>query len=291
MALVSQQYMAVPEDPELAAETGWPDVRKAIIRILIGYLLCIVCCVELAALVAYLVLCHPAKPTMKEVTAGEAIAMTGLLLFVLGQGWSIKMVAGGSWTCLLRSPERCHAKWLMFATILFVLIAPSCGFFSGLMLINAPRPRHEAAQVEDDNTVVSRVRNLDRYLDREHVATASGVLQIISHILSWMSTVLFILYLRQVGRCWENQVCVCLADLYLFYMGALITAAIGLMAFAPDMLAQMTITLGLGVGLALALVWFLFLLFMTASCISAGLASRQSALLGEGHPAAELRPS
>jgi hypothetical protein len=277
MALVSQQYMAVPEDPELAAETGWPDVRKALLRILIGYLLSIVCFVELGCVVAYLVICHPAKPTAKEVTAGEAIAMTGVLVFILGQGWSVRMVIGGAWTCLLRSPERCQAKWLMFATILFVLAGPISGFFSGMLLINAPRPKHEAVAA-DDGTVVSRVRNLDRYLDREHISTVSGLLQIISHILSMMSTLLFLLYLRQVGRCWENEICVRLVDLYLLFVGLLIAAGIGLLSFAPNMLAQAAITLGLGAGFALALVWFLFLLFMTASCISAGLASRQSVL-------------
>jgi hypothetical protein len=277
MALVSQQYMTVLEDPELAAETGWPDVRIAILKILIGYLLSIVLCVGLAGLVAYFVIYHPAKPSAKDVTIGEAIAMIGLLVFVLGQGYSVVLIVRGSWACLLRSPERCHAKWLMFACILFVMIGPTCGFFSGFLCAGAPPPKHDAKAVEDD-TVAGRLRNLDQYRDREHVGTASGVLQIISHVLSMMSSLLFLFYLRAVARCWENEICVRLVDLYLAFVGILIAAAVGVFTLAPDKLAQMTISLGLGVGALLALLWFLFLLFMTASCISSGLASRQSVL-------------
>jgi hypothetical protein len=286
MALVSQQYLSVPEDPELQAETGWPDVRLAILKILVGYLLAIVCCVELAGVVTYLVLNHPAKATRDEATAGEAVAMIGLLLFVLGQLYSVVLIVRGSWTCLLRSPERCHAKWFMFACILFVLIGPVCGFFSGMLMASAPPPHLEAKadgkeeRDEDKDTVVGMVRNLEQYRNREHVATASGILQLVSHALSWMSSLLFILYLRSVARCWENEICVRLVDLYLIFSGGLVVSGIGIFTFSPEMLAQLTLSLGLAVGGGLALVWFLFLLFMTSTCISAGLAARQSVMAG-----------
>jgi hypothetical protein len=279
MALVSQNYMSVPEDPEIASETGWPDVRKGILQMLLGYLICIFFVGMLVALVFYVTVVAPSKPAKNQVTTGEVLSILGLGAFALGQLYSVVLLVRGQWTCLVRSPERCHAKWLMFASILFVLMAPTCGFFSGFLVIGAPRER--AIKDDDDNDseqFTGMVRGLEKYKDRDHLRTLSGLLQLTSHALSMMSSVLFILYLRAVARCWESDVCVGLIDIYLFFLGALVVAAVALPFLGPQVLAQMVVLLGLGVGAVIAVLWYLLLLFLVSNCIAAGLANRQSVL-------------
>jgi hypothetical protein len=279
MALVSQNYMAVPEDPEVASETGWPDVRKGILQMLLGYLVCIFFLLMLVGLVFYLTVVAPSRHAKKEVTTGEVMALLGLMAFVFGQMYSVSLLVRGQWTCLVRSPERCHAKWLMFASILFVLMAPTCGFVSGFLAIGAPRER--AIKDDDDNDseqFAGMVRGLEKYKERDHLQTASGLLQLTSHLLSLMSSVLFILYLRAVARCWESDVCVALIDMYLFFLGALLVGTLSLPFLAPQLLAQMAVLAALGIGLVIALLWYLLLLFLVSNCIAAGLANRRSVL-------------
>ncbi len=287
MSLTSQDYLPpTPEDAEVAAETGWPDVARAIMRILIGHLLSIACFVELIALVAYIATQVPEKPSPKGPSPAELrleiMALVGLAVFGFGQFASIVMIIRGQWTCLLRSPERCLAKWLMFACILFILVSPTAGFFSGfLAATDAPAVQEAAARKKkekDPETFTGMIRNLEQYKEQSHLGTASGILQLLSTAISLMSSFLFILYLRAVARCWENATCVVLVDLYLLFVGTLVFAVIGLPFFAPQVFAQPMFLLALAGGAVLGFVWYLMLLFLTSTCIFAGLAGRTSRL-------------
>jgi hypothetical protein len=284
MSLMTQSLLPpTTEDAELSAETGWPDVARAIRSILFSHLLSILLFAEVIALVVYLATNHqePGKhhkgPTPAELRL-EVLAMVGLAVFVLGQFFAVVMAVRGQWTCLLRSPERCHAKWLMFACILFILISPTAGFFSGFLAATDPDAVVEAGKKKkkDPQTFTEMVGGLEEYKETRHLQTTSGLLQLTSVALSLGSSLLFLLYLRAVGRCWESDVCVLLVDLFLFFVGALVAAVILIPLFAPKLMAQPLIPLALGGSAVLAYVWYLMLLLITSNCISNGLAQRPS---------------
>lgn len=281
MSLMTQSLLPpTPEDAELAAETGWPDVARAIMRILFGHLLSIALFGELIILVAYIAMQPVGKPSAKGPTPAqlrlEIMAIIGLAVFGFGQMASIVMIVRGQWACLLRSPERCYAKWLMFGCILFILVSPTAGFFSGFLAATDPPQKKKKAN--DQETFTDVIRSFEDYKDQSHLTTTSGLLQLASVAISLMSSLLFILYLRAVGRCWESDACVIAVDLYLIFVGILVASVIGLPLLAPGMLAKALVILALIGGAVLAFLWYLFLLFLVSTTISCGLASRKPAL-------------
>jgi hypothetical protein len=281
MSLMTQSLLPpTPEDAELAAETGWPDVSRAIMRILYGHLLSIALFAELIILVVYVATQPAGKPSAKGPNQAqlrlEIMAIIGLAIFGFGQLWSIVMIIRGQWACLLRSPERCYAKWLMFGCILFILVSPTAGFFSGFLAATDAPPKKKAAS--DQETFTEVIRSFEDYKEQSHLATTSGLLQLASTVISLMSSFLFILYLRAVGRCWESDVCVILVDLYLVFVGILVVSAIALPIFAPTVLAQAMVIMALIGGAVLAFFWYLFLLFLVSMTISSGLANKKHAL-------------
>jgi hypothetical protein len=274
MTLMTQHFLMTPEEAELDAETGWPEVRTGILRILLGHLLAVGSILLLVALVAYAVAQGaPANPT-REVTVLEVVSLLGLVAVGLCQLFALAWIIRGQCGCLIYVPERCNAKWLMFTCIMLALVCPAAGFLGGILGANSPRKGHSSPR-QSATEIVQDMQNLQ---DNYPLDSVSTWLQFASPLIALLSNVFFLLFLRAVGRCWENQLCIRSVDLYFYFLGALIGGAVAGPLLDPNLLGDAAYYGVIILGIAIAFLWYLALLFIACNTITFGMARRKPAL-------------
>jgi hypothetical protein len=277
MALLSQHYLDAPDEAELQAELGWPEVRRGLNRIFLAHLVLIGCIGVLFGLVLWVAGQPVPKHPDKEVSAVEVVVMLALAGLFFAMLYFLYLAVRGHWNCLMNAPERYFAKWFIFTAILFRVVSPVFGFAAGFLSIGMPPPQAAHASKPPDSAS-AYVRDLEKYPERMSEDRASSFLMLTSGLVSLASDVAFILFLRSVARCFEDNIRVGLADFYLFLVVSLFVGGIVVQFTAPDLRTDPRYFLVMGGGYALAFLWYLGLLLSTSSCIASATAKQRRPL-------------
>jgi hypothetical protein len=242
-------------------EYGWLDIQSGFAKILQGYAVLIVG----LGFCAFLVVASVVK--IINVGAGGKLPLGSLWLFYLGIGLptviipiGYGLIAVGKWRCLMSAPERFHCRWLMFACMACLLMGPAINLtssFTGLQ--TAPELK----------------RGPEGFRQMKFTALG-GALQIASAIIGFGSLVLFVLFLRAVARCFEDQTRIWLANLYLIFFGGLMAATVYVGFRITLYMDKPVILMALGAGWLLVFLGYLFLVMTMRSCIRQGLAGMRS---------------
>lgn len=157
---------------------------------------------------------------------------------VLAWVYSYGCIIVGHWRCLMNAPERRGAKWLMFACMTCILAVPTLNFASGTSgLRRQPvikRGLEDVGQVE--------------------FTSAGKIMSAASLGCEVLSTVLFMLFLRAVGRCFDDRACTHLVDLYLGLLAVMVVSTTMFLfgGLKPAVLAMLALPLLAGWGLCFA---------------------------------------
>jgi hypothetical protein len=284
MTLLSQQFLTTGPDPELQAETGWDRVRKAINLIVFGNLIMVLAVFLFIGVLVLVALTAAEKPTttkVEKVTEALVVMLTGTAICGFVAVWGYVMVLKGEWGCLMGAPERCYARWFMFAAITCLLIGPVSGFITGFLVsMGPPPPAMEALQARMERNPQEALRWMQENQDEfwESMTRPYVYVRACSALVALLGNVFFILFLRAVNRCWDDDARTQLVDLYLMFTALLGAAPIIIGLASPKLLTNPALILALGGGGLLDYLWYLFVLIATSGGISAGL-ERQAAAL------------
>jgi hypothetical protein len=281
MNLATRNYLTIdapplePEAPEMI-EFGWPAVRQGLHSILLGYLLSLgmaLFAVALALLAAFSV------PQVQQ--AGEFLDAAMLLyfgigvLFLMGLG-SLALVIKGNVRCLVNAPERCGARWLMFASTLCVVVGPALNLVSALVLA-PPKP---AALTKRSCPAEEMVLALHRYGDSFLAQDTRAYVALTGGAASLLSGVFFVLFLRAVARCFDDTSRMRVTEFYLLFNGLLTAASVYCFLHPLTLLANLHFAVALVGAWVTSALGYLLLLLNTSACIFEGLARRRPALEG-----------
>jgi hypothetical protein len=220
----------------LRMEAGWVGVREGLGRILVGYYV-LFFGTTVTVLFMMLALGDLLKSSESDTTKVGAIWALWISVAVIGliQLYGFVTILKGKWACLLNSPERGGARWLIFACMICIVMGPVLNLicsFGGV-----PRADKLAAL-------------LNMYT----------VLQLAGIALSLASSILFVLFLRAVVSCFGDEGSVSHLNLFLFLDGVLTATVVFLFVTDPEVFFQPGTVLGMiGCGFGVA-VWYLYLL-------------------------------
>jgi hypothetical protein len=294
-----------PDFVEGPAEFGWPGVRTGLHNILKGYLM--------ALFLVILVFCSFAYIIWSVVTSNnmfETVLDAAMILYltwgicIVGGLWSLILVVSGKIQCVLNAPERCGAKWIMFGSILCFVFGPALNIVSNFVGVDSKRkapPNAKAAAV-----LMHDLSDLSQSMVQ---LQPRAYLSLAGHLSSIASTVLFVIFLRQVARCFHDGPRMRLAEFYLLFNALLLAGSIWLFLHVVNILKDTVLpvlgpgfvlppsimrelqTLPVAVALLggsylLALVWYFGLIISTSNGIAQGLAVRRAAVEISGVPQA-----
>jgi hypothetical protein len=268
MALLAQHYLNTADEAELHAELGWPEVRRGLNRILLAHLVLIGCVAALVMLVVFIATQPLPKHPDKEVCTAEVVAILGLAGLGFAMLYYVYLTVRGHWNCLMNAPERYAAKWLIFAAILFRVVSPTFGFAAGFLSIGMAPPETSHRSGKPPASTAEYVTDLQTYPERMTEDERSSWLMVASGLVSLASDVAFILFLRAVARCFEDDLRVRLADIYLFYVIALFVAGLVVQFTAPDLRNNPLYFLAVAAAYGVAFLWYLGMLVSTSTCIA-----------------------
>jgi hypothetical protein len=181
---------------------------------------------------------------------------------------SYGMVMAGKWRCLMGAPERRAAKWLMFTCMLCMLVGPMMNVAFSVFGAGA------------DNFRAIK-KGYDGVEDVKFESTGA-ILQLVGFAMSLSSTVLFVLFLRAVGSCFNSNVLVSAIHLYLLYLALLVGGTVQVSLMGPKTLMKPDILLALALGWLGFVVGYVVIIVATRICIFNGLNRVQSPLAARG---------
>jgi hypothetical protein len=248
---------------------GWMEVSTGLNRILLGHLILIGTVGLIIGLLVYL-----AEEVMKmhgsskTIQTAEAIFLIGGAVTLVIVVFSYGLILYGQWKCLMYSPERRGAKWLMFCVITCAFLSPALS--AGIVILGGI-----PAAKANNRMAASIAKKMSDYRDElAEGATLGSYLQYAGSLLAMAGSVCFVLFMRAVAKCFNDQVRLRAVDLYILFWILLTVASGGLIAAGPEFLFDPQYLLGLGAGWVLSGIWWLALIWTTSSCIQQGLSRR-----------------
>jgi hypothetical protein len=239
----------------LRFELGWSEVRGGLGLILRGYFIIIGAAIILGMMIAIILFMSPAERAKIPWQVREVGPFLLLALFGLACLYAYGCIIIGHWRCLMNVPERCGAKWLMFACLTCILAGPALNFAAGYSGVQKqPKIEHGLSGIKEIK-----------------YTTEGLVMQIGSIAIQILGNVLFLLFLRAIARCFEDSTRVFLVNLYLGFTAVLLVGTV-ILPFAgvnPAML--MLYALGLGLGWLLNFFAYLAVVLIIRTGITAGL--------------------
>lgn len=256
------------DQDQLRYELGWKDVASGLMRMLMGYLLLLVIAAFAIALVVYLMSAahHAAQHGISNkgnlsllwitIAGGGAITILSLIAYGL--------ILTGTWRCAIHAPERSGARWMIFACVVLLVCSPLMSIAIGVSGVSRPAAKHRA---------VSRSAALQEHLPQ------IGVADLIGPVLSLGTTVLFVLFLRAVGNCFQNKRLIVFSEMYLVVESLLAGGAVFLV-FNPTLPEKAPLVILIFAGAALvSVVGYLGLIVIARNTIVQGMAAVKSPLL------------
>lgn len=262
MKLQTACYLPESTPDMLDPMIGLPDLRKGLNTIILGYLTSLGACLMMGGLIAYLVIQFKNGPvTMKTVGDFSTILFGAALLFGLAMIGSVVLIVRGKWTCLLSAPEKNHAKWLMFLSILCILTGPVLNIGANLISSDAkPIPKRAAG----NNTAQIFLNEIEKFEDGMPPLDTRAYVRLAGQGIGMLSTIFFVLFLRAVAKFWRAEWRVRLIEFYLVFL-AILAAGIGVFFCKPAfLLARPYLLLALGGGWILAGLWYFALILSTS---------------------------
>jgi hypothetical protein len=190
--------------------------------------------------------------------------MLGTGLIALSSLFSYGFILAGKWRCLMNAPERHAAKWLIFSCMLCLVIGPALNILTSM--------GGEGAQN------YKQIRKIQEGTADLKFNSVGGILQLLGTVLSIVSALVFVLFLRAIACCFSSRILLAIIYLYLLY-SALLLGITGQLFFAsPKSLTRPDVALALGVGWLLSGLGYLFVVFVTRICIARGTALIRSPL-------------
>jgi hypothetical protein len=276
MTLATEIYLAANTDAqveaEMQAEWGWKEVSRALYGILLAHLLMIGAVVVAAGVIACMVL-EMADASPAEKAGGPSMVLylvVGLAGLVLLSSYGL--ILKNLWRCLMHAPERNHAKWLMFASILCILMGPALSTCAGFF--GAGQPAEAAA--DEPRAVPSRFAGARGYAKVLSVRRTDGCLRVAGSTVGLLSSIFFGLFLRATALCFEHHVRARLAEGYVLLQVILAGVSFTLIQDPVQLLAHPEMLLGLVAGGLVVFLWYLVLVASVAVGISSAVTTRRS---------------
>jgi hypothetical protein len=244
-----------PNDP-LLSEYGWPEVGKGITRILIGYFIAVVGTAAGIGVFMLSIYGHEMGLFAKgNKNTMELIATAGVLVIGVTSLLSYSLILAGKWRCLMNAPERHAARWLIFGCMLCMVIGPVMNILTSL-----------------GGDGANNYKQMQHYKDGIHLTfdSVGGILQLLGTILSIVSTLLFVLFLRAVTCCFRSKFLTSMIHLYLLFSALLIGVTSQLLFALPRTLTRPEVFLGLAAAWLACVLGYVFLVFCTRVCIATG---------------------
>jgi hypothetical protein len=258
-----------PNNP-LRVEYGWREVGKALTKILLGYFILVVGtiaggCLFVVALRGRELEILPKGGNKNTV---DVLIIFGALVTGASSLISYGMVMVGKWRCLMSAPERRAAKWLMFTCMLCMLVGPAMNVMFSVGGAGADNFR-------------ALKKGYDGMEDVKFESTGA-ILQLVGLAMSMSSTVLFVLFLRAVGSCFNSKVLVSAIHLYLLYLALLVGGTVQVSLLGPKVFMKPDIIMALGLGWLGFVVGYVLIIVATRICIFNGLNRVQSPVAAQG---------
>jgi hypothetical protein len=262
--------------PESSAEMadpmiGLPDLRKGLNTILLGYLVSLVASLIMGGLIAYLVVQNMDKRmSMKTVDELSTLLFGAVLVFGLAMIGSVILIVRGKWLCLSSAPEQCHAKWMMFLSILCILTGPTLNFATHFINDPDPGPKRGGGAIAGQRFL----KEIEKFKDGIPPLDAKAYVRLAGQGIGMLSTIFFVLFLRALAKCWGADWRAAFIELYLLFVAILVAGVVVLFWKPAFMLARPPLLLSLGGGWLLAGVWYFALIVSTSLGISYILATK-----------------
>lgn len=252
----------------LRHEMGWTDVASGLAKILFGYFLIFVNVMLILFLVVFLAFnAHSmSNPNSKTAIIAMWVLFLGCGIIFLLSLYTYVTVFVGKCRCAIHAPERCGARWYIFACMLCIVIGPVMGFFDTASAMLGPTNAQKDAM---KSKMFQRVDQQEK--DAEAVLAelrkSIGVTQIAGALVSLATTVFFVLFLRSIGNCFEDSRLSSLSDLYLMFTALLMGFTIFLVFFAGLDRSTWVVLLILGIGGLVSIAWYIGLIVYTRCLI------------------------
>jgi hypothetical protein len=251
---------------------GLRDLRKGLNCVLLGYLCSAAALLGAAGIVWYLI-AQTTGTTQARKAADDAsiVIFTLALLLPLTGLASLVLVVRGKWLCLMSAPEKCHAKWMMFLSILCILAGPLLNWSTLLHRDDKPADRGRPANAMS----VARIQSeIEAYKEGFPELSTHAYVKLAGKGIGMLSGVFFVLFLRAMAQSWGSWVRARLAELYLLFVAVLVAGVVVLIRNPSYLLERPQLLLGLGAGWLLAVLWYFCLILSTSIAISYRLACR-----------------
>jgi hypothetical protein len=258
-------------------EIGLADIRKGIVRIVLGYLTLLGGSLALAGVFGYVVYQLRDGYSRKAAEEASTILFAGVLVFGLVSLFGFACIVRGKWNCVMSAPERYHARWMMFGSILCILMGPAlnvASFFIGVDKEESAR----LSRAKKDPTVL--VKELEAYKKNPKNLGTQTYIKLAGSFAGMLSTVFFVLFLRAVALCCQDRPRAILAELYLLFSGMLVAGVVLLFINPTPFLNRPELLFGLAAGWLFSGLWYFLLIVSTIVCISNVLARPRSSLSG-----------
>ena len=281
MQLRTQCYL--PEPPQEPPDTivGLRDLRKGLDCILLGYLLSVGAILISGGVVWAIIAQADGAPLPRAALeqASTLLFAAALLLVLSGLG-SLALIVRGKWLCLSSAPEKFHAKWMMFLSILCIVAGPLLNAGGFLVGEGNAEKRSRAKQTP---SLIRIQQEIETYKVGMPEMDTRAYVKLAGQAIGLFSGLFFVLFLRAVALCWGAPVRARLAELYLVFMALLVFGVFVLIRNPSFMLARPQLLLGLGAGWLFAGMWYFGLIL--------SMSARISTILSRPPRPAELAPA
>lgn len=272
MKLRTQSYLLQPPREPVDPMLGLRDLRKGLNCVLLGYLCSAAAFLGAAGIVWYLIVQTTGTTQARKAADDASVVIFTLALLLPLTGFaSLVLVVRGKWLCLMSAPEQCHAKWMMFLSILCILAGPFLNWGTLLMKDDKPADRRRPT----NSMSVARIQyEIEEYKQGLPELSTHAYVKLAGKGIGLLSGVFFVFFLRAIARCWGSWVGTRLAELYLLFVAVLVAGVVVLIRNPTYLLERPHLLLGLGAGWLLSLLWYFGLILSTSIGISYLLARR-----------------
>jgi hypothetical protein len=194
-------------------------------------------------------------------------AIVLVLLILAGYGLIIR----SQWRCLRNAPEQCGAKWWMFAAVLCIVAGPAMGTTASLVGLETPT---KPIRLRDQAGVPLKGREL--WAEVKKANAPALPMKIASAVITFLSQVFFVMFLRSVGLSFNDVFRARIAELYLVLGSVLFTGTVWLTVAPETILADRKLLLFLAACWAISGIWYHVLIVSTCACIHRNLAILRS---------------
>jgi hypothetical protein len=266
MKLHTKCYLPEPAQEPANPTVGLRDLRKGLDCILLGYLLSLGA-VLVSGGVVWALLAEAGGGLLSQAALERASTVLfgmAMLLVLAGFG-SLSLIIRGKWLCLSSAPERFHAKWMMFLSILCIVAGPllnAGGYLVGESNSNARRRSNQTP------SLIRIQRELKAYKDGMPEMDTRAYVALAGKVIGLFSGVFLVLFLRAVSLSWGASVRARLAELHLLFVALLAFGVVVLVRNPSFMMARPRLLLGLGAGWLLAGMWYFGLILSISARIS-----------------------